>query len=88
MSDLMRDNEIIEKLAEYEHDRWSRWQKYLFSKCIINEDGSMTIPKEFVERWTRQINTSYIDLSELEKDSDRKEAIRIIDCIKDKVNYN
>ena len=88
MSDLMRDNEIIEKLAEYEHDRWSRWQKYLFSKCIINEDGSMTIPKEFVERWTRQTNTSYIDLSELEKDSDRKEAIRIIDCIKDKVNYN
>ena len=88
MSDLMRDNEIIEKLAEYEHDRWSRWQKHLFSKCIINEDGSMTIPKEFVERWTRQINTSYINLSELEKDSDRKEAIRIIDCIKDKVNYN
>ena len=84
----MRNNEIIEKLAECEHDRWSRWQKHLFSKCIINEDGSMTIPKEFVERWTRQINTSYIDLSELEKDSDRKEAIRIIDCIKDKVNYN
>lgn len=84
----MKDNDIIEKLADYEHDRWSRWQKHLFSKCIINKDGSLTIPKEFVDRWTRQINTNYIDLSEQEKDSDRKEATRIIECIKDKVNYN
>ena len=83
----MKEKEIIEKLADYEHDRWSRWQKHLFSKCINNNDGSMTIPKEFVDRWTRQINTNYIDLSEQEKDSDRKEAIRIIECIKDNVNY-
>ena len=45
----MKDNDIIEKLAAYEHNRWSRWQKHLFSKCIINQDGSLTIPKEFVE---------------------------------------
>ena len=30
----MRNNDIIEKLAAYEYDRWLRWQKYLFSKCI------------------------------------------------------
>ncbi len=36
----------------------------------------------------RQISTNYIDLTEQEKDSDRKEATRIIECIKDKVNYN
>lgn len=48
----MRKNDIIEKLAAYEHDRWSRWQKYLFSKCINNQDGGLTIPKEFVDRWT------------------------------------
>lgn len=83
----MKDD-IIEKLADYEHDRWARWQKYLFSKCMIHQDGSLTIPKEFVDRWTRQVNTDYIDLSEREKDSDRKEAIRIIECIKDKVRYN
>ena len=58
------------------------------SKCMINQDGSLTIPKEFVDRWTRQINTNYIDLTENEKDSDRKEAIRIMECIKDKVKYN
>ena len=84
----MKDNDIIEKLADFEHDRWSRWQKHLFSKCIINKDGSLTIPKEFVDRWTRQMETDYINLSEQEKDSDRKEAMRIIKCINNKVDYN
>ncbi len=74
--------EIIEKLANYEHDRWSRWQKHLFSKCLKNEDGSMTIPKEFVDRWNRQINTSYFDLSNEEQESDKKEAIKILKIIK------
>ena len=55
---------------------------------MINQDGSLTIPKAFVDRWSRQINTNYIDLSSKEKDSDRKEAIRIMECIKDKVKYN
>ena len=68
----MKNNDIIEKLAAYEHDRCSRWQKHLFSKCMINQDWSLTIPKEFVDRWTRQINTNYTDLTEVEKDSDRK----------------
>ena len=39
-------------------------------------------------KWTRQINTNYIDLTENEKNSDRKEAIRIMEYIKDKVKYN
>ena len=46
----MKDDDIIELLADFEHDRWSRWQKYLFSKCIVNVDGSLTIPKELVDR--------------------------------------
>ena len=46
--------ELVERLATVEHDRWSRWQAYLFSKCIKNEDGSLTIPKESVEHWQRQ----------------------------------
>ena len=35
----------------------------------FNKDGSYTIPKEYVDKWTRQINTSYDELSEQEKDS-------------------
>ena len=77
----MTNNDMIEILADFEHDRWSRWQKHVFNKCIVNSDGTLTIPKEFVDRWTRQINTNYNDLSEEEKDSDRREAIRILECI-------
>lgn len=84
----MKNNDIIEKLADYEHDRWSRWQKYLFSKCIINKDGNLTIPKEFVDRWNRQMNTNYENLSKKEKDSDRKEAIRILKIINDVEGIN
>ena len=81
----MKNEEIIELLAGFEHDRWSRWQKYLFSKCIVNNDGSLTIPKELVKRWNRQISTNYNSLTEQEKDSDKKETIRIIKCIEDKI---
>lgn len=84
----MKNDDIVEKLSNYEHDRWSRWQKYLFSKCKINNDGSLTIPKEFVYRWTRQMNTKYDDLLEEEKNSDRKETIRILECLNGEVNNN
>ena len=80
----MKDDDIIELLADFEHDRWSRWQKYLFSKCIVNVDGSLTIPKDLVDRWVRQMYTDYDHLSEQEKNSVRKEAIRIIKCIEKK----
>lgn len=79
-------NELIEILADYEHDRWAKWQKYLHKNCIKNKDGSLTIPKEKVELWDKQIHTKYKDLSEEEKNSDRIEAKNIIKIISD--NYN
>lgn len=84
----MLKTRIVDKLADYEHDRWSKWQKYLFSKCIFNKDGNLIIPKEYVDRWTRQMNTNYDNLSNEEKNSDIKEANRIIECIKDEVKFN
>ena len=75
------NKDLIEKLSDYEHDRWSRWQNHVFNVSLKNKDGSVTIPKYYVDRWQRQINTLYKDLTESEKDSDRKEAIRIVDII-------
>ena len=75
------NKDLIEKLSDYEHDRWSRWQMHVFNVSSKNADGSVTIPKYYVDRWQKQINTLCKDLTESEKDSDRKEAIRIMDII-------
>ena len=71
-------NDVREQLADYAHDAWSGWMKYLFSKCHVNQDGSVTVPAWAVERWTRQMNTPYAELPEGEKESDRKEADRML----------
>jgi len=74
----------LEQLANLEHDSWSHWMKYLFSISKENEDGSVTIPKDKVSRWKKQMKTKYEDLSEKEKESDRKEARIKIVALKNK----
>lgn len=81
---LQNEREFIEKGADLEHDRWAKWQKYFFSKCLIkpqHEVGGQddrfvyfALPKDLYERWNRQIDTPYIDLSEQEKESDREQV--------------
>lgn len=73
----MKD-EFIEQLANIEHIRWVKWQKYLHSVCQENKDGSLTISENSVNRWNRQIETPYTELSEKEKESDRKEVYKTL----------
>jgi hypothetical protein len=73
---------VLEKIASLQHDIWSHWMTYLFEVSILNEDGSVTIPKEKVERWKRQMNTSYSDLSTSEKQSDLDQAIKVQELVK------
>jgi len=75
------EDEFVEKGADLEHDRWARWQKYMFSKMNYTEyekDGRKIacyiLPADLWERWSRQIDTPYSELSEEEKESDRKET--------------
>jgi hypothetical protein len=71
----------IEALAKLAHEQWSGWMLYLFEKSEGNPDGSVTIPKWAVDRWMRQMQTDYKDLPEEEKESDRKEALRVLEII-------
>ena len=52
---------------------------------IHNTQGGVIIPQWAVERWMRQMNTEYKNLSEEEKESDRKEADGMILIME---NYN
>lgn len=69
---------FIEAGAEIEHTRWAKWQEYFFGKCIEQRnDGKyvdLTLPVPLYERWKRQIATPYSELSEPEKESDRREV--------------
>lgn len=71
-------NDIEEVIADQQHQIWAHWMRYLFSVCIEEDDGCMTIPSVFVERWKRQCATDYADLSEKEKESDRDQARKVL----------
>jgi len=79
--------DLREELAELCHKQWSEWMEYLFSKChqpIHRTQGGVILGSGDVSRWQRQMNTEYKDLSEEEKDSDRKEADKFLEIIKRK----
>lgn len=78
----MKQTELKEQLADYAHDAWCGWMQYLFKKSKKNNNGTVTIPKWAVDRWSRQANTLYDKLSEDEKESDRDEAKKMIDILK------
>ena len=78
----MGKNNLREELAELQHDIWSGWMHYLFSKGTQNEDGTWTMPAWAVERWRRQAATPYSNLSEPEKNSDREIADKVLRMMK------
>lgn len=69
------EREFIEKCAQIEHIRWAKWQNYLYSFMTWNNlIGAWTLPHDKKEYWQQQINTPYQQLSESEKESDRREV--------------
>lgn len=76
-------NAILEDLAHIEHERWSHWQTYMHSKGVRQADGSLLIPRNLVERWDRQSETTYSDLSEEEKEGDREQVRKYLPLIVD-----
>jgi hypothetical protein len=73
----MQDQER-EIVAAVQHTIWSHWMKYLFSVCTNNADGSVTIPADKVERWSRQMSTEYKDLTHEERESGRHQADKVL----------
>lgn len=72
-------------LAQSQHDIWSHWMKYQFSQCKTNANGDIIIPMDKYNRWRRQMNTPYEELSDKEKKSDLDMADIIINKL---IEYN
>lgn len=87
MSNERKDGGALrEGLAEYAHEAWSGWMKYMFEKgafATFDVNGEpqtiYIMPAWAVERWRRQAETPYADLPDGEKESDRLEADRMIE---------
>lgn len=72
---------MLNQLADIQHEIWSHWMRYLFKVSVQNEDGTVTIPAEQVNRWKRQMNTKYADLSSNEQKSDLEQAEKVMAVI-------
>lgn len=68
------DEVLMEELSDQIHEQWRYWISYL-----IDEFGD-DLPEELVERW-REDDVPYSDLSDDEKDKDRKWAKKYIDIM-------
>jgi hypothetical protein len=86
MKDSSLDKELVEKLADIEHERWADWQRWVH-QCggMIEVEGVMlfAIPADVKQRWDRQIRTPYKDLTEKEKQSDRDQVNRYLPLIQE-----
>jgi len=64
---------LRELLADLEHRQWAHWTRYILDN----------LTPENIERWKRQIDAPYAQLSEKEKDSDREWADKVIALLED-----
>ena len=78
---MLRDPALVEQLAAAEHERWSDWQRYVFTQCLQAPDGSLIVPADLVLKWSRQMNSPFAALTEAEKDSDRAQVERYLPII-------
>lgn len=77
-------SDLKEELSAIQHEQWSGWMRYLFSKCekIGTDQGeTVMIPKASYDWWTRQVETPYAELTDKEQESDRIEADKILAII-------
>lgn len=68
------EDKLIEQLAAIEHERWADWQKWCHK--VLRENNPSPEQGDILERWDKQIETSYEKLSESEKQSDRDQVKR------------
>ena len=57
----MADFETLDAVAALVHRQWSNWARYMLDN----------VTDKNIARWQRQIDTTYMDLPETQKDSDR-----------------
>jgi len=73
---MTNESKLREILADLAHQQWSGWMRYMLKR--LEEPD----PQVWLDRWRRQMETPYAELCESEKESDRKEADRVLKVIR------
>lgn len=60
----------IKRKADAAHKIWAHWMQYQFTQGGFDDVGNFIIPFDKVERWQRQMNTDFFDLTDQEQKSD------------------
>ena len=68
------EQELRDKLAAIEHERWADWQAWCHN--VIRENSPSPETLKVLERWDKQIATPYAELTEREKASDMEQVDR------------
>lgn len=79
--------DLIEDLANIEHQRWSDWQAWVHSKGdrhsglsvdepVWIEEGDMILRNSMVEHWESLMHTQYYALPDHSKQADRDQVAR------------
>ena len=61
-------DDLLEQLSALEHEQWAHWTKYMLESLTADN----------IARWKEQIETSYENLSDKEKESDREWARKVL----------
>lgn len=77
-SSVPDDIDVVEMVAAECHRQWAGWTKHFLEKMGGPIGGILTLEIDWAERWQRQIDTPYAGLSEEERESDRREARKIL----------
>ncbi len=72
----MNDDEILEKLAELEHEQWKHWTKSLYK--YHRKEVSHDLMSKWVQNWA-----PYNMLSNDEQEKDRIWARKVIELLKE-----
>lgn len=69
-------DQLKEKLAAIEHERWGDWMTYLYEQGDWNDNGSFTINPQSAERWLGLISKPYSQLTPKQRASDLEQVDR------------
>jgi len=79
----MTEEQLLERIAELCHKQWSDWMKYFLNKCHYDSNGDIVVHREYISNLELQINADYKELSEIDKEKDRREANKFLSIFRE-----